>query len=251
MAFRRRFNRFRRRFPVQKARRPTWQQAWDFQSSVLSGPAQQFASTNPNNDPRAVVSSYSLVGSNSMVLQRAPFGTEPFFQPIIDDSDLNFYEGELSLVRLLGHVRLHRAWLVRDPGVGLTFPLQVEVRATIYKTFEQTQNVITVLQNPFLQADKDMRILWSASWISRLSVYDTTTLMNNDRTQDFELAPPGAGPIFKTAQRVAGVRMKQAVKVKGNERVIMSFAMAPTIPDDPTAIWGIDVSGWGRALIKH
>lgn len=252
MAFRRRFRRFRR-FRRGPRARTTWMQAWNFFNSDGSPhtTAQYMGVIPSTNDPRSYVFPYS-VGNVAAVLQSDPVNaTSPFYIPLVSGTDLSDYEGNLTVVRVMGHLRLHSAGYIHDPGTPDDGIRQLEVRVLIYKATEQESQGITTLLNPFNQADLDARILWSASFVARRSEFASRDAADTS-VQDFQLNEPFAAwpDSYAQSERVRSVSIRQPIRMRGQDRLIMSVAMAP-LPGTSTEEYFARFSGWGRVLIRH
>lgn len=233
---RRRF--VRRRFTrLVRPQRPTWISGWDFQnqSGDPHTPAQAFTG-NPTTNV-LLVNNYGLgLPVASIVLPLASGAASQ----VIDATDVAFFEGELSVLRIIGNLRLHGAYVSEAQTAKM-----VEVRSCIFKGFEQEANGRISAINPFIDADKDVRVIWSASWITRLF----TSLTNgDDETLQFDNSETATRVSFDHANR--SVRTRNAVKIKGNERLIWAMALAPA-RSTANVTYSLRFSGYGRCLIKH
>lgn len=253
MAFRRRFRRFRRSFRRGPRARTTWMQGWQFFNNLNGHTPAQFMSVIPaTNDPRSYVTPFGGAGQVSAVLQSDPLNaTSPFYVPLVSGTDLSDFEGNLTVVRVMGHLRIHAAGYIHDPGTPADGVDQLEIRALLYKATEQESQGITTLLNPFNTPDLDARILWSASWVAKRSEFATRNAAD-ESTDDFKLSREFTAWPDSSArsERVRQVSTRQPIRMRGQDRLIMSFAMAPLLGTS-TEEYYMRISGYGRVLIRH
>lgn len=247
----RRFRRFRRfrRAPLVKAQRPTWRQMFDF---AISGEGAgrtsgfDFASQLGNdNFPHVDI----LGGAEQYVLFGPTTGAAAAATTMVGRSDLDFFEGEMTVVRMMGELRLIHLFTT-DFSSGDEHRL-IEIRAWMYKTWEQDINNRTGLVHPFNVDDYDARILWSAKWYRILQQQPSSIMLMNSQHEDFtssannQIGLPVQAYSDNTAVRRFSI--KQPIKLKGNERIGLVFAAGPFA----NAGMRMLVQGQGRMLVKH
>lgn len=238
-------------------RRPTWRQMYDFAPSIdareTRGPCRDFVAdaTLPALFPRVLNSAqraFLLFGAS---------GTGASSIQLFSREDVDFFEGEASVIRMMGNVRLHYC-TVEDNAGGQYTNRQVEVRCWIYKTWEQDINERVGLVHPFNFSDFDARILWSATWLTNVEAMPVSTANQGISRLGERLEAPAAAAFelergtataatYGHANRRFNIR--QAVKVKGNERIALVLAAGP-FPEvvNEVRLW---FSGTGRMLVKH
>lgn len=168
-------------------------------------------------------------------------------------SDLDFFEGELSVLRMMGFIRLHHIRAApNDPDTTDILNRQVEVRAWMYKTWQQDVNSTLGIINPFFVDDFDARVLWTAHWLTRI---DTGAVVESESAES-HLQEGGTTNFFNAPQvseaehfRVRSIGLRRAVKITGNERIAIVFAVGP-LPEVQSNI-ALRFTGYLRMLIKH
>lgn len=258
MAFRR-FRRFRRfgRRPLVRAQRPTWIRGFDLGISGpnIRAPYQTF-DANPGdavNWPGIDVGTrrFSLFGTTGT----GPGGGATTVQ-VVAKTEIDFFEGELSVLRMMGHLRLFGAF-VSDNADGAYNNRLLEVRAWIYKSFQQDINNRVSLIHPFNGEDFDNRIVWSTSWYCNIVSGTTPSdLQGLGHLEVGQLSPAatfmlerGNATAFDDRYGLRRISTKRAIALKGNERLSLCVAAGP-FPQAANTVQ-LFIGGMTRLLIRH
>lgn len=256
---------FRRRRAVRRHNPVSWRLAWDL-SQYNQATANFFLPATPwmfqaVTSPLTTVREAWCGGGDAYAVaaQLQPCGATPVFSgstslQIVSKTDLDFYEDELTIVRLMGWLRLHFVCLPDLVGVPIG---EVEVRAVIYKTWEQetsTAQKVGILC-PFNASSVEGRILWMTSW---RSLVEQATPVN--------IGPagfPGIGErhlsvgtlVQNESYRVRRVNIarRNPIKLKGNERLSLAVWVGP-IPSagaGSNQAGAVYLSGFARMLVRH
>lgn len=254
MAFRRRFRRFRGRRPLVRAQRPTWRKAFDMSvQGDFNGPSTGFFAV-PN---AATALNVPTDGANTDVFTlMGPGAGTPGVIQVVNQVDVDFFEGEFSVLRLMGYLRV--PYVVSNDLDSGDANRVVEVRAWMYKTFEQEIDSKIGLVHPFNASDFDSRIVWSASWTHLLQAQTTANnfgdyngahaIDNNTPTATLNFSGVKV-QAYSDQSTVRRFHIRQAIKFKGTDRLAVCFAVGPVQNNGATLTMGVE--GFGRMLIKH
>lgn len=257
---RRRFRRFRR--GLVKRQRPTWRRAFDLSlGAAFTNPCTAFATIPGNTQFPAIAG--GVAGTSYCLLGGAPF-TAASSVVVVGGTDLDFFEGELSMLRLMGYLRCYGVF-TNDAATG-DANRRIEVRAWLYKTWEQEVDNRIGLIHPFNVEDFSGRVLWSATWgfiLKSTADIEGASIDNMGSTRceawiNHEIFGPGpavgaslegshVSPVG-WAHQIRRIGIRRSVKVKGNERIALAFAAGPFL--NPATIT-VPIGGMARMLIRH
>lgn len=262
MAFRRfRRRRFRGGGGNIVRQRPTWRRAFDFSLYADSGDTPTASChTNPNDAAFVPFAVQSTVSANRVFMSTSAIGSPaagPGASSVFGQSDMAFFEGSCSMIRLMGWLRLHVVTV--DDQAAPTVGNQVEVRAWIFKTTEEDVSNRVAIVHPFFEEDFDSRILWAAHWLSLIESEPVTGDLPkraerhlDDATATNFFNQPNV--VSSESSRVRRISIRQAVRLKGNERISVAVGIGPL----PAAgqpggnnDYRLRFSGMARMLVKH
>jgi len=258
MARFRRFRRFRGRRPLAKASRPVWRELVDFSTTsgaaILGNGATPFSA----NGSVPLLLRVPLGGNDNFVTTQANNltpGDQSTSIVLVDDVQMQFFEDECSLVRVMGDMRLH-ALTCSDLLGGIT-NRRIEIRACIYKTWEQegTDNRVGLV-NIFNSEAKKARILWTARWLRAINATTDTYTGTPALVSENHMSPAGVslerGQVAATnsGTEMRRISIRQAIKFKGVERMGLAVSLGP-ISNTQNQIVTAWFTGWIRGLFKH
>lgn len=250
-----RFRRFRRRVVRRGGftRRPTWRRSYDLAfDDAGRGPYRTLSAlpTDANFLPLAAG------GDQFVVFGGGTGATASTSITVFGSDDMDFFEGECTIVRLIGE--LYIPVVTTDDFSAGDEARTIEVRAWMFKTWEQETNNRTGLVHPFNVEDFDARILWMAKWRHLLQSQFVPITDGWANIVPATFTPSGAlaaTPAFGaqvqsyndlTFRRTFSIR--QPIRMKGNERLAIAIAAGPFLNAGRAFM---PVGGHARMLVRH
>lgn len=258
----RRFRRFRRFRGFRGTKqRPTWRKLFDLtDNSQDNGPFLELGAFTQTSAAGGVHSISKNTSANSYVILGAGAqSVDSTVIQLVQQIDVDFFEGECSLLRVMGNIKLHHCSVVTEEGSNIN--KLIEVRAWIYKTWEQEVDQKIGLVHPFDGNAFDSRIVWSTRWFTTPQTTPIANLKLAPATVGYgeqRVGSPGTaearGSFTNPTLNERRISFKQPIKFKGQERLAMVIAAGPIDMSQATSIDnGIAFlfSGWARGLYKH